>query len=1149
MRSNAFGLSTGSTFLTALTCALVSLLAVASPAAQTTAASLTGTVRDSTGSVLPGATVVVVSAATTAVAWQGVTDAGGSYLAPSLPVGTYDVTVSLQGFKSIATRGLRLEIGQRARLDAELSVGGVDETVTVVGEAAAMLETEDSSIGLVINTSQVQGLPLPSRNVLNLLTLAGGVSSGGAATGINSSQLSINGSRTLNSEFSIDGVSVVSGSTGAPARLPSTEAIREFKVLTASYSAEYGRSAGATISAVTDSGANRFAGGAWDYFRHEKLNANNFFNNLRGLPKQVDRYNQFGFKLGGPVRLPGYDGRSKTFFFAVYEGLRRTAPATVQSTIPDERFRIGDFSAAPVAIIDPRTGAPFAGNVIPQDRIDPAARKIMALLPAPNSSGSADAGNGRRTNNYVNDLTNKPQEDEVTFRVDHNFASSSRLYGRLTYYDLFGPGSPTVPGPLNNAANDSNTKGYQVSLGWTQVWSSTLVGETSFGYLRDDPVFDPPTLGIDVADVFGIQRSAFDAAPRFRITGWRELGNNENTYRRQINNNYQFASALTWVRGAHTIKAGAQLRLNQFDVFNPGGLFTGVYDFTGEISSPTRAGGNPVNALADFLLGQVKTASYDLPQPESGRRNANIAFFFQDDWKPTANLTLNLGLRYEYESPMWVDNDVHSRLDITAGSVGRLLVADQNASRALDLDGDKLNIAPRIGMAYSLNEKTVVRSAFGLFYGQIFSNLGGIVLYPGFTVTRDFPSRGTGVPQDFTLSQGHPLDAVQDLNDPFFVERSASPQRPLVDNSNQFGSVSPLPYSMQWNVGIQRELWGGTTLDVSYVGSRGVNLPLVRNFNTVPLDVAVEVERANSGLVTQQNRPNPNVSSFAAFVHEGSSDYHSGQVRVSRRFSERLGFQSSYTLSRSTDDGSGIFNFSQPNGLELGDLAGAVDPSVNRGPSAFDRTHTFAAAVQYSTGGPWAALRDIQINTIVVARSGAPSRIAQTNLTDWNRMLALPAASALQQRPNLIGDLSNLRLASTVTEGTGIRYLRAPNDPLFPLGPSGPVFATINGVRTLVLPFTGVGSLERGVIRDPGELNIDLAIARRFPIAGRAGVTIRAEAFNVINRVNFNGPGGNNNLTVTTNAAGQAIFNSPNFGLITSAKAARFIQIVTRVDF
>ena len=339
MRSNAFGVSGSTTFTALITCVLVSLLAVSPTAAQTTAASLTGTVKDTTGSVLPGATVVVVSAATTAVAWQGVTDAGGNYLAPSLPVGNYDVTVSLQGFKSIATRGIRLEIGQRARLDAELSVGGVDETVTVVGEAAAVLETEDSSIGLVINTSQVQGLPLPSRNVLNLLTLAGGVSSGGAATGINSSQLSINGSRTLNSEFSIDGVSVVSGSTGAPARLPSTEAIREFKVLTASYSAEYGRSAGATIAAVTDSGANRFAGGAWDYFRHEKLNANNFFNNLRGLPKQVDRYSQFGFKLGGPVRLPGYDGRSKTFFFAVYEGLRRTAPATVQSTIPDERFR------------------------------------------------------------------------------------------------------------------------------------------------------------------------------------------------------------------------------------------------------------------------------------------------------------------------------------------------------------------------------------------------------------------------------------------------------------------------------------------------------------------------------------------------------------------------------------------------------------------------------------------------------------------------------------------------------------------------------------------------------------------------------------------------------------------------------------------
>jgi Carboxypeptidase regulatory-like domain/TonB-dependent Receptor Plug Domain len=1123
---------------------------VATTTAQTTAASLTGTIKDATGSVLPGATITMVNTATAAVAWNGVTDANGNYLAPSVVPGTYDVTVSLHGFKSAAIRGVRLEIGQRARLDHDLALGGLDETVNVIGEAAAArLETEDSSIGLVINTSQVQGLPLPSRNVLNLLTLAGGVSSGGAATGINASQLSINGSRTLNSEFNIDGVSVVSGSTGAPARLPSTEAIREFKVLTASYSAEYGRSAGGTISAVTDSGANRFAGGAWDYFRHEKLNANNFFNNLRGLTKPTDRYNQFGFKLGGPVRLPGYDGRSKTFFFAIYEGLRRTQPASIQSTIPDERFRLGDFSSSPVAVIDPVTGQPFPNNVIPQNRIDPAARKIMGLLPASNSPGSADVANGRRTNNYVNDLTNQPQEDEITVRVDHNFGSSSRLYGRFTHYDLFGPGSPTMEGPLNNSASDSDTKGYQFSLGWTQVLSPAIVAETSFGYLRDDPVFDPPTLGIDVTDVFGIQRSAFAAAPRLRISGWREFGNNENTYRRQINNNYQAAAVLTWVRHAHTLKTGTQLRFNQFNVFNPGGLFTGVYDFNGEITSRTRTGGNPVNALADFLLGQVKTAAYDLPQPENGRRNINLALFAQDDWKVNSKLTLNLGLRYEYESPMWIDNDVHSRLDINPGSVGRLLVAGENASRELDLEGDTLNIAPRVGLAYAVNGKTVVRSAFGLFYGQIFSNLGGIVLYPGFTVTRDFPSRGPGLAQDFTLSQGHPLDAPQSRGDPFVVERNASPQLPLVHNSNQFGSVSPLPYSMQWNAGVQRELWGGTIVDLSYVGSRGVNLPVVRNFNTVPLDRLEAVERANNGLFTQQNRPNPNVSSFAAFVHEGSSDYHSAQVRVSRRFSERFGFQTSYTLSRSTDDGSGIFNFSQPNGLEIGDLAGAVDPAINRGPSAFDRTHTFAGAVQFTTGGPWALLRDIQINTIVIARSGAPTRLTQSNLTDWNRMIALPAASALQQRPHLVGNIQDLRLKSPVQDGTSIRYLIPPTAANFPLAPSGPVFANINGVRTLVLPFSGAGSLGRGVVRDPGELNVDLAIARRFRLIGRSGLTVRGEAFNVLNTVNFNGPGGNNNLTVTTNAAGQAVFNSPNFGLITSAKPARFVQIVTRFDF
>lgn len=1115
---------------------IVTMLAGVPLHAQTLTASLSGTVSDATGAVIPGATVTITNVATNVVASEDVTDRNGTYRAPALPVGTYDVTVQLEGFKTIVIEGVRLQVAQRARVNATLEPSGVEETVTVAGETFGQLETQTSSMGLTINTSQVENLPLPSRNVLNLLSLVGGVSSGGAATGINANQMSINGSRTLNSEFTVDGVSVVSGATGNLTRLPSTEALREFKVLTASYSAEYGRTSGATVNAVVNSGTNELTGSVYEFFRNEKLNANNFFNNLRGDSKPRDRFNQFGFTLGGPLTVPSvYAGRDRTFFFVNYEGLRRRQPTTRTSTIPDLAFRTGDFSASPVSVVDPQTGQPFPGNLIPADRIDPAAAKIMTLLPAPNSPGTEDAANGRRTNNFVFTESTVPSTDEITARVDHN-AGPARFFGRFTCYDLHTPARQRVPGPLDPAVGDNNTKGCQAAAGWTHTWSPAVVTEARFGYLRDDPRIDPRSQGLDVQEVLGIARSAFPGTPRMTISGFTGLGMNTNTLRRQINNNYQASGALTWLRGAHAIKAGTQLRFNQFNGFNAAGGFAGIYNFNGEITSATRSSGNAVNAMADFLLGQVKTAEYTLPQPATGRRNYNLAFYVQDDWQATPKLTLNVGLRYEYESLMTIDNDVYSRLD---PETGRLLVANQNASRSLDLDDDKLNFAPRVGVAYALDDKTVLRSAFGIFYSQIFSNLGGAAQYPGFTVTEEFSNLGVGIPQSFTLNQGHPLSAVQDLNDPFFVERNATPAGPLTGGA-EFGDVSPLPYSQQWNVGVQRDVGLGTIVDVSYVGSRGRHFPVGRPFNQIPLDRAVDVAEADSTLATQLARPNPNVTRFSAFVHEGNSYYHSLQLRATRRFTSRFGLQASYTLSKSIDDGPGLFNFAQPNGLDVGQFRNVpgISEEINRSLSGFDRRHAFSAAVQYITGGPVGLLRDIQVNVIVTARSGLPDTIRQSNLH--------PLAG--QQRPDVVGDNLGGFAPERTAEGTAIRSLLSPDNPDFPFRPTGPLFTGSGDARTLVLPFEAPGTLGRNTTRDPGEFNVDLALARRFPLPGGLGLTLRGEAFNLLNNVNLNGP--NTSLPVTVDPqTGEAVFDAPNFGLITSAKSARFIQLAARIDF
>jgi hypothetical protein len=1145
--------------------------------AQSLTASLSGRVTDESGGALPGATVTITSADTNVTAWTGPTDGEGAYLAPSLPVGRYNIAASLAGFKSKTITGVPLTVGQKANIPIELPAGAIAETINVVGEGLGRLETEDSAMGIVIDTTQVQNLPLPSRNVLNLLTLAGGVSGGSAASAsMNASQLSINGSRTLNSEFNIDGVSAVSGSTGGVQRFPSTEAIREFKVQTAGYSAEFGRSAGGFVNVVIHSGANELHGGVYEYHRNERFNANDFFRNhayqfltpanqarcdnepdnrlldVTCGRRAKDRFNQFGAKLSGPVRIPGlYNGTDKTFFFVNYEARRQQVPSAPQSSVPDAAFRAGDFSGAPVTVNDPLTGQPFPGNRIPANRIDPAARRILDLVPLPNTSGTPDAANGRTTNNYINDTFTKPTDDEVTLRLDHHAGGKARLSARMTYYDLFGPSAPNIPGPLNNSVGDSFTKGWQATGAWNHVWSASLLTDVHVGYYRNDPVIDPPSAGMDVSGSYGIARSVYAASPRFQIQGWRNLGIDANTLRRQLDKNLHLSAATTWVHGSHTTKFGGQYRSNNFDVFNPGDAFTGVYNFTGEITSPTRAANNPVQAMADFLLGQVKTSFYELPQPRTIRQNYNVGVFVQDDWKLSSRFTANLGLRWEYESPMVIANDIHSRMDIRPDRIGQLLVASKNSSRSTDLEGDALNFAPRVGFAFTLNDKTVLRSAFGIFYGQIFSNLGGVVTYPGFTVRQDFNNLGAGVAQPFRLNEGMPLTAVQNLDDPFFVERGTSAARPLSvqgSGNNQYGTVSPLPYSMQWNFGIQRQLPGGAILDVSYIGSRGKNLPVPRNFNAVPLEQTQAVVLAGTTLAAQQARPNPNVTAFSAFVHEGDSWYHSGQARLARKFSERFSFQGTYTFSKSIDTGSGVFNFSQPQGLDVGDLAGApgVSENHNRGLSAFDRPHIFALAAQYQTGGPW-LVRGFQANVIVTARSGLTDTIAQTNLADWNIMPVLPGASSLQQRPNVKAGMSTDVKVPQSDVGANIRYLMPTNDPNFPFTPSGP-FATGSGAtRRIVVPFTGPGTLGRSTVRGPSEFNVDVALARRFDLKGRLGLTIRAEAFNALNHTNLNNADAN--LTVAADAAGNAIFNSPNFGLITSAKAPRIVQLVARLDF
>ncbi len=1123
----------------AVLCAFALLLALASFSYAQNTGVISGVVTDPSKAVVPAAAVTIVNEDTGVNIWTGKTNGSGVYRAPSLAPGRYRIAVEASGFKTATISGVNLTVDQRADINVALSPGAVAESITVEGDAAGQLATDSSSLGNVINTSQVQDLPLPSRNIMNLLSLTPGISSGGDATGIIASQLSINGSRTVNSEFMVDGISVVSGSTGGVQTLPPADAIREFKVLTSAYGAEYGRTSGAVVTMVVNSGANQYHGALYEYFRNEDLDANNFFNNLRSIARPRDRYNLFGAKIGGPASIPKlYNAKERTFFFFDYEGLRQSQPFANTSSVPTADLRTGNFSASPVQIIDPGTKAQFPNNTIPVSRIDTAAAKILGVLPAANSSGVFDKVNGVVMNDLVEVGSTKPSSNNYTTRIDQNFSQSDRVYGTLTHYNAQSPTAPLIPGPLENTTGPGVTTGYQASLSYLHTFSPTVFTEFRMGFWRNNSNIQPPSLGIDVQSVFGIQRSIGPAAPTFNINGWSQYGLNSNTLRSQIDDNYQPSLSATKVWGNHLAKFGVQLRKDEFNIYNPGGTgnsgwFTGNYTFTGEITSAGHTGGNPVNALADFLLGDIKSSGYALPQPPAGRRNYNLGIYAQDDWKLTPKLTLNLGLRWEYESPMTSSNGIYSRVDPVSGQV----LFPQTNGASLGLSSNKTNFAPRVGLAYSPDSKTVVRTGFGIFYSQIFSDLGAQVLFPGYTISQAFSNLGTGIAQPFALTQGMPLIAVQNLNNPQSTLSQFSPSNPL-SASASFAQINPLPYAMEWNFGVQREISRGTVIDVNYVGSAGAHLPINLPFNQVPYAAGTLLAQINTSVTTQNARPFPNIGSFSAVAMAGHSTYNGLQFSARRQFGSNLAFVANYTWSKSIDDGDGLFSFSQPEGINVGQYPQTYR-SFDRALSEFDRTHNLTAALQYRTKGPWWA-RDFDFDPIITARTGLPTTINQNNLN--------PAAS--QTRPDLIST-TGIVLPSSQPNGNSIQYLVSPTASNFPLAPVGPFFTGSGASRTLLVP-AGIGTLGRDTIRTPGEFDLDLAVDRKFHLSKRneqMALEVRMEAFNALNHTNLNAPD-TTSLTVQTAAnVARPFLNSSTYGLITSARQARFLQLVMRFEF
>ncbi len=1120
--------------------------------AQNTNATVRGQVLDPAGALVTNASVVIVNKDTGVIVFRGSTDSAGAFVAPQVLPGIYKITVTASGLKETVIDNLVASVAQVASVDVSMQLGETSEVITVQAKGE-QLDRSTSDISTLISPEDVQNIPLVGRTPEYLFALVPGVTHGGSADTPSSSALSFNGSRSLNSEILLNGVSTIIASTGAPVSLPSPDGIDQLRILTSNAPAEYGRTSGGVVTLNTISGTNVYHGNAYFLLQNEALNANSYFNKLtintstgKVTPRGRDRFFQAGGSLGGPVRIPHlYDGHDKTFFFVNYDRTITNTPTVLSLTVPSATQRTGDLSNAlattdangktrtPQKIFQPTgtTSAAFTNNKV--GPIDPAAAKILALLPLPNTPGTYDATNNRYTGNWTSQQAPVSDTLRLVVRLDQQITPNDRVSLNLYRYNQSTPNAVFYNSPLLNTTFDCTcTNAWLPSVDYIHIWSSSLVMDLNLGYFRNVVIRNPPGAGMNASQQTGIASLPSDQMPELTSPGFSNIGSDTNTNQLNITNTFTPFGSVTKTLGPHTFKLGASLRKNQFNSFNPSGNPEGTLSFSGTLTNHGTAG-NANTGLADFLLGKITTGNYQLPMPETGRRNFNVGIFAQDDWKATRRLTINAGLRYEYESPMTVTKNIYTRFD---PNTGQLLAAAINASRSLNVTTPKLDFSPRIGLAFSVNDKTVIRAAFGTFYGTVFQNLGGQVAFPGYDVVDSYNSLGTAVGQAFSLSQGFPLKAVRDLSNPFAALTGATASNPFTISGVSFNKQNPLSLVQQWNLGIQRRLPLALILDVNYVGNHALHLPYVVPKNIVPLSQSDAVTQANTTLASQQAKPFPTLGSFTVTDNVGNSNYNALQMTVRRQFNTRLAVLSNYTFAKSLDDGSSIFANGVPNGTANPQYI--ADPALrrqDRAVSNFDTKHTLNIALVYTTPGPkW--LHNIVVSPIFFGHTGLPLNIIQSN--------EIPNVS--QQRPN--GDSTHLKLAKPIVNGAALQYLDSPvtDKTAFSLTPSGPIYSTINGVRTRIVE-TGLGNVPRDSIRAPGEIEFDASVSRSFTLFEALKFQFRMDAFNVINHTNLSPP--NTSLTVTAVGTAANFTNSSSFGQITSARPARRLQALARFTF
>jgi hypothetical protein len=1077
---------------------VLSLSGALSLFAQFDTAAVLGTVYDASRAPVAGASLTLLEVRK-GIRFTARSDESGAYEFLSVPIGRYRVAVEQSGFRRQESQEFDLNIGSRQRVDFRIELESVSTIVEVAAEIP-LLETDSSSRGQTIAAAQVRELPLNGRAYSELIYLSAGIVRT-PSSGIGSSQreasFSVNGLRSTANNFLLDGLDnnyFGTSNQGFSNQVvqPPPDALAEFRVITVNTSAELGRGGGATVNASLRSGTNEVHGSVWHFFRNTQLNAVGFFRPATGRP-QLNQ-NQFGFVLGGPVR------KNRTFFFVDYEGYREVSSSVAFATLPNASERNGILG---IPVRNPLTGQMYPNGVVPRSDMIPYARAVMDALPENNLPGIA---NNLQTLRRITD-----SRDKGDAKFDHHFSDRVRSFFRFSKsrFDVFDPG--TVPGLAGGNGN-----GFQFvpltsfAAGLTWSFSASSILEVRFGYSKSEAGKNPPLAGgPSMQEMFGIPGLPTDRRYTGGITS--EVMTGFTTLGRQATNP-QYQHPQLWnpkvnfsrITGRHTWKTGWEYQWLGVEALDVSPMI-GRNTYQGLFSAPPgvtpTAATQRLYSLADFFFGARNT--FQLVNADIvHHRQQSVFVYIQDDWRVHPRLTLNLGLRYELTTPFYERDNRLSNYDFVTNTIISAKPGSIFDRARVNLDTN--NLAPRIGLAYTLTPRTVWRSGYGEGFNTFNRTGTSYLAYnaPHFVLASR--AQTPGQPGFLTTQQGFPEGFTSPAN---FNPRQSTVQH--VDPNLPWGRVQ------SWFASIQRELPWGWLVDIGYVGNRARNLATINDLNQA------RPNRIGENLNVELRRPNQSYSNISGTLANGLSNYHGLQTRVEKRSDSGFYFLNSFTWGKALDNSSQAFDSNNGNGTSFQNI---YDPGADYGISNYDRKFNNITSVVYElpfgrgrrflNGIPRGAnllLGGWQISSIINMRTGEPFNMTYT--ADARSQVA-PFLTLLGFnifRPNLIGD------------------------PLMPKN-QRTVSSYLNRSNVVIPPYyEPFGNAGRNILRGFAFYQVDLGLAKTFSLSEQFRLQFRAEGFNAFNKANFQAPNAN--------------ISSANFGVITGTYPARQFQFALKLIF